>query len=62
MKKHNIERERLVIATKYSGPMNTLPNGNGNQKKNLKASLEASLKRLDTDYVDVCIVYYNCDK
>lgn len=29
------------------------PNGSGNHRKNLMQSLEGSLKRLNTDYVDV---------
>ena len=44
----------MVLATKYS---NAVPgkdaNAGGNQRKNMVQSLEASLKRLNTDYVDV---------
>ncbi len=52
------DRERFVVATKYSlsGQMNTRsndPNGSGNHRKNLMQSLEGSLKRFNTDYVDV---------
>jgi aryl-alcohol dehydrogenase-like predicted oxidoreductase len=52
------DRERFVVATKYSLPdrfykLDGNPNGNGNHRKNLTRSLEASLKRLNTDYVDV---------
>jgi aryl-alcohol dehydrogenase-like predicted oxidoreductase len=52
------ERERFVVATKY-----TLfnrkgdPNAAGNHRKNLVQSLEASLKRLRTDYVDLLWVH-----
>jgi aryl-alcohol dehydrogenase-like predicted oxidoreductase len=48
------DREKFVIATKYSLSMNPKdPNGGGNHRKNLVQSLEASLKRLKTDYIDV---------
>jgi aryl-alcohol dehydrogenase-like predicted oxidoreductase len=52
------DRGRFVVATKYSFPthMNDRagnPNGSGNHRKNLMQSLEGSLKRLNTDYVDV---------
>jgi aryl-alcohol dehydrogenase-like predicted oxidoreductase len=48
------ERERFVVATKYS--FNTRPgdpNAGGNHRKNMVQSLESSLKRLGTDYVDL---------
>lgn len=48
------ERERLVLATKYSLWMRRGdPNACGNHRKNMVQSLEASLKRLKTDYIDV---------
>lgn len=48
------DRERVVLATKYtdSAPTNNV-NAAGNQRKNMVQSLEASLKRLGTDYIDV---------
>jgi aryl-alcohol dehydrogenase-like predicted oxidoreductase len=52
------ERERFVIATKYTLFMRKGdPNAAGNQRKNLVQSLEASLKRLATDYVDLYWVH-----
>lgn len=52
------DRERFVVATKYSlsnqmKDSSKNPNGSGNHRKNLMQSLEGSLKRLNTDYVDV---------
>ncbi|SDW07753.1 aldo/keto reductase [Paenibacillus sp. CF384] len=48
------EREKLVVATKYSLTMNPNdPNGGGNHRKSLVQSLDASLKRLKTDYIDM---------
>ncbi|CCI16783.1 Similar to tr/Q7NFR4/Q7NFR4 [Microcystis aeruginosa PCC 9806] len=48
------DRETWVIATKYS--LNTRPgdvNACGNHRKNLFQAVEASLKRLGTDYIDL---------
>ncbi len=47
-------REHFVLATKYTLNMSPDdPNGGGNHRKNLVQSLEASLKRLDTEYIDL---------
>jgi len=51
-------RGRFVIATKYtltSSPDD--PNASGNHRKNMVQSLEASLKRLGTDYLDLYWVH-----
>ncbi|MFN8371485.1 MAG: aldo/keto reductase [Anaerolineae bacterium] len=48
------ERERFVVATKYS--LNTRkddPNAGGNHRKNMVQALNASLKRLKVEYVDL---------
>jgi aryl-alcohol dehydrogenase-like predicted oxidoreductase len=48
------ERERFVIATKYT--FNTRPgdpNAGGNHRKNMRQSLDASLKRLRLEYIDL---------
>jgi aryl-alcohol dehydrogenase-like predicted oxidoreductase len=48
------ERERLVVATKYTlTARRDDPNGGGNSRKNMVQTLEASLRRLRTDYVDL---------
>ena len=48
------DRERWVLATKYGLSMRASdPNGGGGHRKNLMQALEASLRRLRTDYVDV---------
>ncbi|MEH7883700.1 aldo/keto reductase [Bacillus sp. JJ1609] len=47
-------REQYVIATKYSLTTRTNdPNGGGNHRKNLVQTVEGSLKRLNTDYIDL---------
>jgi aryl-alcohol dehydrogenase-like predicted oxidoreductase len=48
------DRGHFVIATKYSlSTRKDDPNAGGNQPKNLVQSLETSLRRLRTDYLDV---------
>jgi aryl-alcohol dehydrogenase-like predicted oxidoreductase len=48
------DRERLVVATKYTlTSRREDPNAGGNHRKNLVQTLEASLRRLRTDYVDL---------
>src|SRR6267142_2733426 len=51
-------RQGVVLATKYtmSAP-GTDPNAAGNQRKNMMQSVEASLKRLQTDYIDLYWVH-----
>jgi aryl-alcohol dehydrogenase-like predicted oxidoreductase len=51
-------RESAVVATKYSNaaPGND-PNAAGNHRKSMVQSLEASLKRLQTDYIDLYWVH-----
>ena len=52
------ERERFVIATKYTLSMrNGDPNASGNHRKNLQQSVNASLKRLNTEYIDLLWVH-----
>ncbi|MGZ9146771.1 MAG: aldo/keto reductase [Candidatus Deferrimicrobiaceae bacterium] len=52
------ERGRFVIATKYTLNMSPDdPNAGGNHRKNMARSLEESLRRLRTDYVDLYWVH-----
>jgi aryl-alcohol dehydrogenase-like predicted oxidoreductase len=47
-------RESVVLATKYSGSAPTTdPNASGNHRKSMVQALEASLRRLKTDYIDL---------
>lgn len=52
------QREKLVLATKYSTQRRPGdPNSGGAHRKNLFASVEASLRALNTDYLDVLLLH-----
>ena len=46
-------RDNMVIATKVFFPMNSGPNGMGLSRKHIMQAIDASLKRLQMDYVDL---------
>ncbi len=51
---HRDKRDRLVIATKFSGNLYPGdPNGGGSGRKSIIAACEQSLRRLATDYIDL---------
>jgi aryl-alcohol dehydrogenase-like predicted oxidoreductase len=48
------DRDHFVIATKYTlNEYATDPNFGGNHRKNMRRSVEGSLRRLDTDHIDL---------
>src|SRR5580658_8852589 len=50
--------QSVVLATKYTNAFpGTDPNAAGNQRKNMMQAVEASLKRLKTDYIDLYWVH-----
>jgi aryl-alcohol dehydrogenase-like predicted oxidoreductase len=51
-------RDDVVLATKGYGPIGTGPNTTGLSRKYLTRALEASLRRLGTDYIDL----YQCHR
>jgi aryl-alcohol dehydrogenase-like predicted oxidoreductase len=48
-----LSRDEAVIATKVHGQMTPGPNGRGLSRKHVLAAIDASLRRLDMDYVDL---------
>jgi len=50
-------RQRFVVATKCFFPSGPGPNDKGNSRRHVLASIEASLRRLRTDYIDLFQVH-----
>ncbi len=53
MKSAKIPREKIVIATKVRGRMGDGPNDEGLSRAHILNAVEASLRRLQTDYIDL---------
>ena len=50
-------RSEYVIATKFNGPMGPEPNDRGASRKHMIEACEASLRRLQTDRIDVYYIH-----
>ncbi|WP_176585611.1 aldo/keto reductase [Priestia megaterium] len=50
-------RDEVVIATKVQQQMHKGPNGGGLSRKAILSEIDKSLKRLETDYVDLYIIH-----
>lgn len=50
-------RDRVLISTKATFPMGTGPNDKGSSRFHLMKAIDASLKRLGTDYIDVYFMH-----
>src|SRR5580704_866466 len=50
-------RERLVLATKVFYPMSEDPNDRGLSRKHIASSIDRSLVRMGTDYVDLYVIH-----
>jgi len=53
MKKNNIPRQQVIIATKVRGKMGAGPNDEGLSRAHIFQAIEDSLKRLQTDCIDL---------
>jgi aryl-alcohol dehydrogenase-like predicted oxidoreductase len=53
MKKNNIPRDQIVLATKVRGEMGKGPNDQGLSRTHIINAVDASLRRLQTDYIDL---------
>ncbi len=51
-------RDQIIIATKVRGPMGGGPNDQGLSRHHIIAACEASLRRLQTDYIDLYQTHY----
>jgi len=52
-KQARVPRDQIVIATKVRGKMGDGPNDKGLSRGHIMQAVEASLRRLDTDYIDL---------
>src|SRR5690242_9545845 len=53
------DRDEVVIATKLRHPMRPGPNGRGLSRKAIMTEIDHSLRRLDTDYIDLYQIHRN---
>jgi len=53
MKKNKIRRDQIVLATKVRGEMGKGPNDQGLSRMHIVNAVDASLRRLQTDYIDL---------
>jgi aryl-alcohol dehydrogenase-like predicted oxidoreductase len=53
LKTLGLNREQLIVATKATGSMDDSPNGRGQSRHHLFNQVDASLKRLQLDYIDL---------
>lgn len=52
------KREKLFVATKFTGNMGDGPNEGGSSRYHIMQQCEASLKRLQTDHIDLYYVHF----
>ncbi len=52
-----LPRDQLVLATKAYYPMSDDPNDRGLSRKHLLSSVDASLHRMGTDYIDLFVIH-----
>ncbi len=50
-------REQLVLATKVFYPMSDAPNDRGLSRKHIATSIDRSLARIGTDYIDLYVIH-----
>ncbi len=58
----NGRRQDIVLATKVRGPMGDGPNDQGLSRQHILDAVEASLDRLQTDYIDLYQVHFPDDE
>jgi aryl-alcohol dehydrogenase-like predicted oxidoreductase len=54
-------RDDVVLATKFANPMGESPNRRGGSRRWVTTAVEESLRRLDTDYIDLYQYHYPDD-
>lgn len=53
-----VRREEVVITTKVGYDMGAYPNAGGHSRKHIMDGIHGSLKRLQTDYVDIYMLHF----
>src|SRR3954467_2953722 len=51
-------RDEVVLATKFNGPMGEGPNRSGSSRRWVVQAVDGSLKRLQTDYIDLYQIHH----
>src|SRR5690606_31497323 len=51
-------RDKAIVATKFFNPMGPGPNDSGMSRVHIMQAIEASLRRLQTDYVDLYYIHH----
>lgn len=59
LKNIGVHRDDIILATKVRGTMGEKPNQKGLSRKHINNQVEASLKRLGTDYIDLYQIHSN---
>jgi aryl-alcohol dehydrogenase-like predicted oxidoreductase len=57
LQKLGVRREQVIIATKVFYPTGTTPNEQGTSNKHIRHAIDASLRRLGVDYIDLYQVH-----
>ena len=52
------KRHDAIVATKFFNPMGHRPNDSGMSRLHIKQQIEGSLKRLQTDYLDIYYIHH----
>ncbi len=52
------KRQDAIVASKFFNPMGGRPNDSGNSRLHIKQQIEGSLKRLQTDYLDIYYIHH----
>jgi aryl-alcohol dehydrogenase-like predicted oxidoreductase len=52
------KRENAIVASKFFNPMGGRPNDSGMSRLHIKQQIEGSLKRLQTDYIDIYYIHH----
>jgi aryl-alcohol dehydrogenase-like predicted oxidoreductase len=58
MKNSHIPRDQIILATKVRAPVGEGPNDQGLSRAHIFNAVEASLRRLNTDYIDLYQTHY----